>query len=336
MTPPLSEHAIRPKDTAAEQQRRYLADLDRLLARRAEFVAVACPACGAQETTRAFEKHTLAYERCAGCGTVYITPRPPPPVLADYYTHSLNYAYWNEVIFPASEAVRRERIFKPRVERVLDLCARYGVEQQTLVEVGAGFGTFLEELARAQRFTRRIGIEPTPPLAATCRQRGLTVIEAPIEQAAIDGGANVVASFEVIEHIFHPAEFVAACARLLVPGGLLVLTCPNILGFDITVLGPGSPAIDFEHLNYFHPRSLALLLERHGFAVVETSTPGKLDADIVRNRVLDGSFALEDPFLRRVLLDEWAALGEPFQRFLSDNGMSSNMWIVARKQATKR
>jgi 2-polyprenyl-3-methyl-5-hydroxy-6-metoxy-1,4-benzoquinol methylase len=327
----LTEHAIRPKDTAAEQKRRYLLDLEKLLTRKAEFVDAPCPACGGEERALAFEKHTLCYQRCAACATVYIAPRPTPEILAEYYASSLNYAYWNEVIFPASEAVRRARIFRPRVERVIDLCERHGIARGTLLEVGAGFGTFLEELRAAKGFAKTIGIEPTPPLAETCRKRGLSIIEAPVEQAVVGERVDVIASFEVIEHLFRPADFVAACARLLAPGGLLVLTCPNILGFDITVLGPGSPAIDFEHLNYFHPRSLGLLLQQHGLTVLESSTPGKLDADIVRNRVLDGEATLTDPFFRRVLIDEWSTLGEPFQRFLSENGLSSNMWIAARR-----
>jgi hypothetical protein len=39
-----------------------------------------------------------------------------------------------------------------------------------------------------------------------------------------------------------------------------------------------------------------------------------------------------DPFLRRVLIDEWDRLGWPFQQFLAANGLSSHMWVVARKR----
>jgi len=328
---PLREHEIRPADTAAEQRRRYEADVARLLAKRAEFVDVACPACGAAARSLRFQKYSLRYEECAACGTVYVSPRPTPAVLKDYYEHSLNYAYWNEVIFPASEGVRRERIFRPRVDRVIDLCRRHAVAMGTLVEVGAGFGTFCEELRDRAAFSRVVAVEPTPELAATCRRRGLDVREARIEEAGLEGSVDVVASFEVIEHLFDPGEFVRTCAAALAPGGLLVLTCPNVRGFDIDVLGEASPAIDAEHLNYFHPRSLALLLGRHGFAVLETQTPGKLDLDIVRNRVLSGEFDLRDRFLRRVLLDDWERLGARFQAFLAESGLSSNMWVVARR-----
>lgn len=334
MTAPLREHQIRPTDSAAEQKRRYEADVARLLLRRAEFVEVGCPACDATERAERFQKYGLAYQDCARCGTLYVSPRPTPAVLTDYYESSENYAFWNAVIFPASEGVRRERIFRPRVQRLLDLCERYAIPRGTLVEVGAGFGTFCEELRAREAFERIVAIEPTPDLAATCRQRGVEVIQRRVEEAGLDESADVVASFEVIEHLFAPMEFVDACRTMLRPGGLLMLTCPNVRGFDIDVLGAGSPAVDAEHLNYFHPESLGALLARGGFEILETLTPGRLDADIVRNRVLAGEHILQDGFLRRVLIDEWERLGEPFQQFLVDRGLSSNMWIVARKVAT--
>ena len=48
-----------------------------------------------------------------------MSPRPDPELLDDYYRNSTNYEYWNTVVFPASEDARRERIFRPRAERVV-------------------------------------------------------------------------------------------------------------------------------------------------------------------------------------------------------------------------
>ena len=127
---------------------------------------------------------------------------------------------------------------------------------------------------QAATFKRVVAVEPTPSLADTCRTRGVEVIQSTIEQARLEHGVDVVVSFEVIEHLFDPAAFVVRCRDVLRSRGLLVLTCPNIQGFDIDVLGPVSPAIDVEHLNYFHPASLSALLVSHGFEVLETSTPG--------------------------------------------------------------
>jgi len=126
-------------------------------------------------------------------------------------------------------------------------------------------------------------------------------------------------------------------AHTVAPGGLLVLSCPNGLGFDIATLGADALAVDAEHVNLFNPESLAALVEACGFTVLEVSTPGRLDAEFVHEAALAGTCDLSaSPFLKRVLLDEWERLGAPFQRFLADNGLSSHMWLAARRKETPK
>jgi 2-polyprenyl-3-methyl-5-hydroxy-6-metoxy-1,4-benzoquinol methylase len=320
----LREEDIRPAAVMAEQARLYAADVARLLEGADGFVEVACPACETADWAPQWGKYGLTYRRCAACRTVYVSPRPTPVQLDEYYRTSANHEYWSRVVFPASEAARRERIFRPRAQRVAELAGGRG----TLLDVGAGFGTFCEE-ARAA-FDRVIALEPGPHLAARCRERGLEVVEARIEDAPLDGTLDVVTAFEVIEHLFSPRDFVARCAALLRPGGLLVLTCPNVDGFDVAVLGEASATVDAEHLNYFTPAALSALVERSGLAIVETSTPGRLDAELVRKAALAGGVEL-DAELQRVLIDEWEREGAAFQDRLVAAGRSSNLWLVARR-----
>ena len=275
----------------------------------------------------------MTYQTCGTCGTLYISPRPSLEVLEWFYSGSTNYAFYNAHIFPASEQARRSKIFRPRARRLRDICSNWQVQGGTLIEVGAGFGTFCQEVRELGPFDRLVAVEPTPDLAASCRARGLEVVERPVEQ--IDFGAqavDVIASFEVIEHLFSPRVFLDHCMKLLRPGGLVVLTCPNGQGFEVSTLGVLSDTVDHEHLNYFHPDSLALLARRCGLEVMEITTPGELDTEIVRNKVLEGAFDLNgQAFLQCVLIDDWERLGGPFQAFLAENGLSSHMWLVARK-----
>jgi len=329
--PALRETDIRPDELMAEQARCFAADVAWLVERRERFVHAGCPACGGDSSAHEWTKYDLEYVRCGRCATVYMEPRPEPALLEEYYASSENYEYWNEVVFPASEDARREKVFGPRARRVVEIAKRHG-RAGTLVDVGAGFGTFCEEVKRTDAFAGVIALEPEPHLAQTCRDKGLEVIESPVERADLDG-VDVVTNFEVIEHLFSPREFVARCADLLPPGGLFVVTCPNVRGFDIAVLGAGSGTVDVEHLNYMHPGSLGGLLEAEGFEVVETQTPGRLDAELVRKRLLAGDADLAgQPFLEQVLVDAWERAGEAFQDFLVTAGLSSNMWLVGRRR----
>lgn len=329
----LEESEIRPSELMRGQIERHAADVERLLKYKHDFIMVPCPACGVQDNHKIYEKYGIQFVTCNNCETNYANPRPRPEHLEDYYSNSENYAYWNQYIFPASESARREKIFKPRVEKVLNICRKLNITTNTLLEVGAGFGIFCEEIQKTQIFNRVIGIEPTSDLAQTCRNRGIEIIEKPIEKIDFDQEfINVIASFEVIEHLFCPREFILQCYRLLAHGGIIVLTCPNSKGFDILTLGEHSNSVDNEHLNMFNVNSLTHLLEDCGFEVVEAQTPGRLDAELVRNQAISGKFDIsKHPFLEYILMDEWDNQKEAFQDFLSANNLSSNMLLVAKK-----
>ncbi len=79
---------------------------------------------------------------------------------------------------------------------------------------------------------------------------------------------------------------------------------------------------------------MAILLERCGLEVVDISTPGVLDVELIRSAVLRGEISLEkQPFLNQILLDDWEeAKGRALQEFLSENLLSGHMWVAARKR----
>lgn len=328
-----TENDIRPKDLKIGQQKAIDRDIASLLSKKNGFVEVKCPACGANNKNIKFEKNGFTYTNCNTCGTFYMNPRPTPKILENFLENSENYVYWVKYIFPASEKVRREKIFTPRVDRIIELCKKHKVLTSSILEVGAGFGTFCEEMKSREMFSRVVAVEPSPEWAKICREKRIETIESPIEDVRFEESNkfDVIVSFEVIEHLFDPEKFVASCRRLLNPGGLLVMTCPNGKGFDFLVLGKDCNSLDHEHLNYFNTASLAILMKKSGLEILEVITPGRLDADLVRSKILDGEFdTSNNPFLQAVLINEWEELGEKFQDFLSENNLSSNMWIVAK------
>lgn len=325
----LSEQELCPSKLLAEQEAAFQRDIARLHARSDEFVDVACPACAGLNGAHVFKKYNFSFRKCSDCQTIFMSPRPSEGVLSDYYSNSENYAYWAKFIFPASESSRKEKIHKPWLKRVLSYCEEFNVKRDLLLEIGPGFGTFCAVATEAKSFKRVVGVEPTPELAQACRDRGVEVVESRVED--LDDnliGADVVVAFEVIEHLFDPRAFLQGIRSKMNSGGLLILSCPNGLGFDIAMLKEKALAVDAEHVNLFNPESLTGLLKAVGFDVVRAHTPGRLDAEFVRDGALNGDISL-DPFLQKVLVDEWETLGWPFQQFLASNGLSSHMWIVS-------
>jgi len=325
------EDDIRPALLFEETQSAYAEDIKWLTARREKFVEVSCPACESDKKTFHFEKNGFKYHKCSACRTVYISPRPSVKLMSEFYENSKGYEFWAKKVFPASDQARIEKIYKPRANDIIELCKKHGIKNHLMVEVGAGFGSFAKTMTEANFFDSILIIEPNLALAEKCREKGLKVINSVVEEAKLDAKADVIVSFEVIEHLFSAMQFILQCKELLHKTGMIVFSCPNMEGFDNLCLGIHSSTIDHEHVNYFNPESLSLLFDRCGFDVIEVYTPGKLDAELVRNHALkDQAFLKGNPFLEHILLEKWPQFGNPFQKFLAENQLSGHMWIVAR------
>lgn len=327
------EEKVRPTELMKRHRKLFESDVSRLLDQKAKFARVDCPACASERAKPVFEKESFAFESCSHCSTVFVNPRPTYSQLIEYYSEAPNIQFWNQEIFPASEAVRREHIFVPRVEKVAALVKSLGIKTDTLVDVGAGFGIFGEEILKRKIFSKVIAIEPSKEMAETCRKKGLEVFEGPVEEFA-STTCSVVTCFELIEHLHTPQLFVKSCHDILAPGGYFIITTPNVDSFECQTLGKKSQTFAGpNHLNYFHPHSIRLLLDRCGFDVVEITTPGKLDVELVGKAAERGDFDLSNnPFLDRIYSGE-PALRAEFQDWLVRSELSSHMAIVARKRA---
>lgn len=328
----MKENEIRPDFLTQKYMALLNNDIQLLLKQKEKFIEVACPACGNKDYELKFEKKGFKFVLCKNCETLFVNPRPSFEMLISFYSDSKSFKFWDEQIFPISENSRRKKIFEPRAKRVFELVDKYSIKKDILVDVGAGFGTFCEEIEKLNIFEKVIAVEPSTSLAKTCRKKGLNIIEKPIEKV-INLNADVITNFELIEHLFCPEEFIISCRKALIKGGLLIITTPNIKGFDLLLLKDKSNNVmPPNHINYFNIKSLSILLKNLGFDVLEALTPGKLDAELVRKKVLNGEYDISnDPFLKNIFIDEWTLLGENFQDFLAENKLSSHLWIVAKK-----
>ncbi len=327
------EYKIRPSRAIEESEKLHQKDIIKLFRHKKKFVNVPCPACESNNFTISFYKNGFSFCNCKVCDTLYINPRPSFELLMDFYSNSLYIKCWSEKIFPLSEKYRRKLIANLFVNRVIDLCQKYRCDNKILADVGAGSGTFCSELEKKDKFKEIIAIEPSHGLAQLCRNKKLNVIEAPIEKVKLEN-ISVLTIFETIEHTFDASLFIKNCHRIISKNGVLIISTPNIKGFDLITLGDRSDNIDGpEHMNYFNIQSLSILLKRCGFVPLEFLTPGKLDAEIVRNKILKGHFDVSrEPFLKYILIDKWTKYKYTFQEFLAANCLSSHLWMVARKR----
>ncbi|WP_028924750.1 class I SAM-dependent methyltransferase [Pseudonocardia acaciae] len=133
-----------------------------------------------------------------------------------------------------------------------------------VLEAGCGEGYGAALFARHARLVVGLDYDESAAAHAAARYPDIKVARGnlaclPVADAAVD----VVANLQVIEHLWDQAGFLAECARVLRPGGRLLVTTPNRITF--------SPGRDTP-LNPFHTRELSAaelagLLTDAGFTV---------------------------------------------------------------------
>jgi SAM-dependent methyltransferase len=311
--------------------RRYLElsrqDADRIFSDHSRFEKIACPACESKEQVAEIDKHGFTYVRCPQCETLFVNPRPKVADLQKFYSESESTTFWVNEFFKPKAENRRTLMFRPRAEAIAQ---RFPEKANGKVgEIGAGFGIFLEELQKLWPNCQSIAIEPSREMAQICADKGLQVIETMFEDlAAAENDFDLLTSFELVEHLQDPFGFFSKARKCLRPGGALFFTTLSGFGFDIQLLGKDSKSVSPpHHLNFFNPKSIELLLKRAGFGRVETSTPGRLDWNIVENSIKEGSDA--GPFWRRFVEHAESQTKEELQEWLSRHGWSSHMRVIA-------
>lgn len=260
----------------------------------------ACDLCGAT----AFRSLSFYYQwegqrlqgtECRACSLIFLDPLPTPEQLERlygkaYFTDRLNYnrEERDRKFIEESEAIDLTKI---RTDKFTDyIVARYPNRAFRYLEVGCGPGYTLKSL-ESQGWEAH-GLEISEHAADFARRHlHLPVVTGNIEttESFRDNQFDLVYMGDVIEHLRSPSATVAKFARLLEPGGLLVLALPSALNLPALRLGMQAyRALGRQrkmdilpyHLYEFTPRTIRALLEKHGFKVVELQNSVKKPSQI--------------------------------------------------------
>lgn len=329
----MKEFEIRPRKLFSDYLELSKKDIDVFFSDKSNFVEINCPGCKKDQSVLAFIKHGFKYNKCLYCKTLFVSPRPTKSMISDFYKVSESSRFWAEHFYPQTAEARRVMIFKPRAEVINEILLKIDFPSpKSIVDVGAGYGIFLQEIKKLGYFDEVIAIEPNKDLAKSIRDKEIFVIEENVEDV-IDGEYkySVVCSFEVFEHLFDTDDFVRSMKKLLKPGGILIFTTLTISGFDLLVLGDKSKSISPpHHINFLSVEGIRLLLNRCGLEEVLIETPGKLDVDIVKNMYEEIPDLVLPDFVEYLLKNRDVTVHEQFQHFLQKNNLSSHIRVIAR------
>jgi len=141
-------------------------------------------------------------------------------------------------------------------------------ERGRLLDFGCGGGGFLERM-------RRLGWQVTGvdmSVAAVQRVRtelGLDALAGSLPHAGLVHNAfDLITMWQSLEHVHEPLPVLREARRLLVSGGMLVVSVPNIDSLPFRWFGTAWFGLDLpRHLTHFTPPTLRLMLEKAGFRV---------------------------------------------------------------------
>lgn len=216
-----------------------------------------CPTCG-RPSVPAGTKNGYHFRRCHACRHLF-TPDPP--------TAGTLEALYRDYSYEAQDLSTLPSFVIERLTEVVSGFARYRLHNR-LLDVGFGAGANLH--AADKLGWESYGIETSTLAVENGKRAGLArviradFLAAPFSEEFFD----VIVMGGVIEHLPAPLPFLNQASKLLRPGGLLYVTTPSGVGISARVLGTEWTVVSPpEHLQLFSPKSLSLVLARHGFAI---------------------------------------------------------------------
>lgn len=286
---------------------------------------VDCPACRSEVARDAFRRGTFAYRECSECDSLYVSPRPTQDALDHYYERAeaarLREAYFTE----ETGIARLLHVTQSRADWIADHSEGVGGSRLNVLDYGTMSSGLFSELRKVPALSHfaAMGV----PLAARegLTQEGVTLDEPPAESV------HVATIFEQLEHRYSPESLLRRLTGLMRPGAMLFATTRTCSGFDTLVLGEANPYLFVpEHLNLLSVEGLRRLFERLGLELVELSTPGQLDVELVMNAVATDPSISIGSFLSYLFRHRDAESRMDLQAFLQRNRLSSHARIAVR------
>lgn len=214
------------------------------------------------------QRDELQVIECRACGYAHLDPLPTAEELARYYTDE----FWQKD--KADWLARYEAQRDWDEMRAGDwLSVAEGLTAgRTLMDLGCGYGQFIETAGK--RGWLAGGFETNSAAVDYCRQRRLIVSECDWSDVEQTGDHwDCISALWFLEHLPDPAWCLSAVRGALNPGGVLILAVPNEFTWAQTEANHSAAVHDWfvhkTHCNYFTAASIANLLGRTGWRIVD-------------------------------------------------------------------
>ena len=213
--------------------------------------------------------------KCKNCRLIYISPVEKVSKTNEYYFKAKN-----------SRAPTIRECYLRTAESQVRLIQKYA-SGTNLLDIGCAQGYFLFSASKAGYATK--GIEIAQDAVAYAREEfGLDVEAKPFEKLRFpEAHFDVVTLWQFLEHVPYPLMVLKEVHRILKPGGLLVVSTPNIEGIPSKILRKRWWDIKRLHINQFTTKTLMEILQNAGFKNISSvSYRGFISLSILLTMIL--------------------------------------------------
>ena len=283
-----------------------------------------CPACTSKKSGFKFSKKGFIYRECLDCGSVFMTPRPDREMLHEFFAHSKGMEYWNSKLFQESVS-RKEHVFEPRTRWIKESLEFTDISTHKYLDFYSKYSPFIKNISEIKSFSKLVSFKPIGHLKKDLEECSFEIIQNLGEEKY-----SVITAFEVFDRFYNPRQVVETIKNNLEKGGLFFLSTKSASGLDFQfLLEKSKNIIPPIHLNIFSVEGIIKLLEDYDFEIVELSTPGTLDLQILEEQI---DYVELPKFFRDIIKNRDMQIKETFQEFLQRARLSSHMRILAKNK----
>lgn len=230
-----------------------------------------CNLCGSTEWSTVLNREDLNTHidgsfqlvRCKICGLVYQNPRP---LLSEWdVLYPDNYDQFTSI---TDEDFQKNIFYRYGLRKRLNSIEKY-VDGGNICDLGSATGDFLREVKRHTKW-QGFGVEPSVFASNLARKYGLNVFTGMLEDDPFPGVVfDVITMWNVIEHLQDPLRTLILAYQRLKPGGMLVVTTPNLDSFDAHLFGKYWIGYELpRHYYVFSISSLSKFMDQVNFKIL--------------------------------------------------------------------
>jgi 2-polyprenyl-3-methyl-5-hydroxy-6-metoxy-1,4-benzoquinol methylase len=216
--------------------------------------------------------------RCRRCGLIYCNPRLDVRSLKKIYAK--DYFVLDEqnpgIDYKAyANYIREEPVITRSMVKRMKKLERYAEHKGMLLDVGCAAGFSL--VAARKLGWEAEGIEFSEFCVNYARSRGLAVHQGSLhDYPGNQEGIDAITMWDYLEHSSDPLGDLKICSSLLKPGGIILLSIPNVDSWSYRLLGKKWIGFkNIEHLYFFSRKTLEKLARAAGLTMEKCFYHGK-------------------------------------------------------------